>query len=301
MLATPVETEEEIFANFPGPFFVEDKYDGVRSQLHVEAGRSALYSRTLDEVSLQFPEITAAAISIGRPLIADGEIVAFKEGRVLPFGLLQQRLGRKKPSPALIAEIPAALMIFDVLSIDERTCIDDPLETRKAIIQSIKWPAPVQAAPFLLLDEHAPLEPLFEQAMSRRNEGLMLKGAASTYIPGKRGMSWLKWKKALATLDVVVTGVEFGHGRRRDLLSDYTFAIRDGDNLLNIGKAYSGLTDSEIVEMTEFFKSHTIRDYGRFRSVEPIVVIEVTFNGIQKKKTPRLRWWGRVRSERGGL
>jgi DNA ligase-1 len=126
------------------------------------------------------------------------------------------------------------------------------------------------------------LEPFFEQAALRRNEGLMLKDAASPYIPGKRGMSWLKWKKALATLDVVVTGVEFGHGRRRDVLSDYTFAVQHDGKLLNIGKAYSGLTDVEIAEMTEFFKQHTIQDFGRFRLVEPTVILEVTFNGIQK-------------------
>jgi DNA ligase-1 len=102
------------------------------------------------------------------------------------------------------------------------------------------------------------------------------------YLPGKRGMSWLKWKKALATLDVVVTGVEFGHGRRRDVLSDYTFAVKGAGKLLNIGKAYSGLTDLEIAEMTEFFKGRTLEDFGRFRLVEPIVVIEVAFNGIQK-------------------
>jgi len=137
-------------------------------------------------------------------------------------------------------------------------------------------------APFMLLQEQVKLEPFFEQAALRRNEGLMLKDALSTYLPGKRGMSWLKWKKALATLDVVVTGVEYGHGRRRDVLSDYTFAVQHDGKLLNIGKAYSGLTDVEIAEMTTFFKDHTIQDFGRFRSVEPVVILEVAFNGIQK-------------------
>ena len=110
----------------------------------------------------------------------------------------------------------------------------------------------------------------------------MLKAADSAYVPGKRGMSWLKWKKALATLDVVVTGVEFGHGRRRDVLSDYTFAIRKNGELVNIGKAYSGLTDAEILQMTEFFEKHTTQTFGRFRLVEPVVVLEVAFNGIQR-------------------
>jgi DNA ligase-1 len=182
----------------------------------------------------------------------------------------------------LLAEVPVALMIFDLLSLDGRNLLDEPLIERKKLLEHVKWPGTLRVAPFMLLEERVELEPFFDQAASRRNEGLMLKDAASLYLPGKRGMSWLKWKKALATLDVVVTGVEFGHGRRRDVLSDYTFAVQHDGLLLNIGKAYSGLTDVEILEMTEFFKQHTIQDFGRFRSVEPVVILEVTFNGIQK-------------------
>jgi DNA ligase-1 len=282
MLATPAETEDEIFATFAGAFYVEDKYDGIRGQLHIGEGRAALYSRTLDEVGHQFPEINEAAQKLNGSLIADGEIVAFKDDQVLPFALLQKRLGRKRPPAALLGEIPVAFMTFDLLAYAGRNLLDEPLMERKKIIESIEWGGPLRVAPFILLDGRVQLEPFFEQAALRRNEGLMLKDANSLYLPGKRGMSWLKWKKALATLDVVVTGVEFGHGRRRDVLSDYTFAVRRDGKLLNIGKAYSGLTDLEIAEMTEFFKQHTVQDFGRFRSVEPIVVIEVAFNGIQK-------------------
>jgi DNA ligase-1 len=282
MLATPAETEDEIFATFHGPFFVEDKYDGIRGQLHSKEGRAALYSRTLDDVGHQFPEIVDAAQKMEGSLIADGEVVAFKNDQVLPFGLLQKRLGRKRPSGALLAEIPVALMVFDLLSYNGRSLLDESLIERKKILESILWTGPLHLAPFILLKERVQLEPFFEQAALRRNEGLMLKDTGSLYLPGKRGMSWLKWKKALATLDVVVTGVEFGHGRRRDVLSDYTFAVQHNGKLLNIGKAYSGLTDLEITEMTEYFKQHTVQDYGRFRTVEPNVVIEVTFNGIQK-------------------
>jgi DNA ligase 1 len=282
MLATPADTEDEIFATFPGPFYVEDKYDGIRGQLHLENFRASLFSRTLDEVSHQFPEIVSAAQALDLSLIVDGEVVAFKDGQVLPFALLQKRLGRKKPPAELLAEIPVALMIFDLLQFEGRALLDEPLQKRKEVLETIPWPASLQIAPFMLLEERVQLDPLFDQAALRRNEGLMLKDAASLYLPGKRGMSWLKWKKALATLDVVVTGVELGHGRRRDVLSDYTFAVRDKDELLNIGKAYSGLTDLEIAEMTEYFKQHTVQEYGRFRLVEPNVVIEVAFNGIQK-------------------
>lgn len=283
MLATPADTEDEIFAAFAGAFYVEDKYDGIRGQLHVSDGRAALYSRTLDDVGRQFPEIIEGVQTLKRrPFIVDGEVVAFKDDQVLPFALLQKRLGRKRPPASLIEEIPVALMIFDLLSVDSRSLLDEPLIERKKIIETMEWTGPLRIAPFMLLEERVELEPFFQQAALRRNEGLMLKDANSLYLPGKRGMSWLKWKKALATLDVVVTGVEFGHGRRRDVLSDYTFAVQHDGRLLNIGKAYSGLTDVEIAEMTEFFKQHTVQDFGRFRTVEPVIVIEVAFNGIQK-------------------
>jgi DNA ligase-1 len=282
MLATPAETEEDIFRNFSGAFYVEDKYDGIRGQLHFDGIKASLYSRTLDDVSHQFPEIIESAVHLPRPLIADGEVVAFKNDQVLAFSLLQKRLGRKQPPVSLQAEIPVALVIFDLLYLDGKTIIDDPLIRRKQLLQEVPVSGSLRSAPYVLLAERVRLEPFFEQAALRRNEGLMLKDSASSYIPGKRGMSWLKWKKALATLDVVVTGVEFGHGRRRNVLSDYTFAVRNNGQLLNIGKAYSGLTDLEIAEMTEFFKQHTVQDYGRFRLVEPTVVIEVAFNGIQK-------------------
>jgi DNA ligase-1 len=282
MLATPAESEDEIFATFTGPFYVEDKYDGIRGQLHLEPGRAALYSRTLDDVGHQFPEIIEAAMRIDSSWIVDGEIVGFRDDQVLPFALLQKRLGRKRPPVALIDEVPVALMIFDILAHEGRTLIDESLVERKKVIERLEWTPPLRVAPSMLLSERVELEPFFLQAALRRNEGLMLKAANSLYLPGKRGMSWLKWKKALATLDVVVTGVEFGHGRRRDVLSDYTFAVQHDGKLLNIGKAYSGLTDLEIADMTEYFKKHTVQDLGRFRLVEPNVVIEVAFNGIQR-------------------
>jgi DNA ligase-1 len=282
MLATPAESEEEIYANFEGSFYAEDKYDGIRGQLHLDSSRVALYSRTLDDVSGQFPEIVEGAEKLKDPIILDGEVVGYLEGTVLPFALLQKRLGRKQPSSALRTEIPVAFMVFDLLYSGDTLLIDEPLSRRKELLLERSWSDPLVLAPFRLIEDKIELEPLFVEASLRKNEGLMLKAADSAYVPGKRGMSWLKWKKALATLDVVVTGVELGHGRRHDVLSDYTFAIRKDGELLNIGKAYSGLTDAEILQMTEFFKQHTTQTFGRFRLVEPIVVLEVAFNGIQR-------------------
>ena len=282
MLATPAENEDEIYANFAGRFYIEDKYDGIRGQLHADGSRGALYSRTLDDISRQFPEIEEETHHLKDSMILDGEVVAYRNGKVLPFAMLQKRLGRRKPPPALIEEIPVAFMIFDLLLLNGVLLIDEPLIRRKTLLQERSWPERLVLAPFQLAEHGLKLEPFFEQALLRRNEGLMLKAEDSAYVPGKRGMSWLKWKKALATLDVVVTGVELGHGRRHDVLSDYTFAIRKDGELLNIGKAYSGLTDAEILQMTEFFKAHTIQTFGRFRLVNPTVVLEVAFNGIQR-------------------
>src|SRR5438093_1671893 len=150
MLATPADTEDEIFATFHGAFYVEDKYDGIRGQLHLSDDRPALYSRTLDDVSHQFPEIVKAAPALHRAsLIVDGEVVAFKDDQVLPFGVLQKRLGRKQPPASLIREIPVSLMIFDILTLDGRNLMDEPLLERKTVIEKIEWPPPLRIAPFL--------------------------------------------------------------------------------------------------------------------------------------------------------
>jgi DNA ligase-1 len=137
-------------------------------------------------------------------------------------------------------------------------------------------------APARRADSPQQLEQYFEEAMARGNEGLMIKDLQSQYMPGRRGRWWLKLKRELATLDVVVTAAEFGHGKRIHVLSDYTFAVRRGEELVNIGKAYSGLTDKEIAELTQWFLAHTIADHGHLREVEPKIVLEVAFNAIMR-------------------
>jgi len=174
------------------------------------------------------------------------------------------------------------LVVFDVLYADGRVRIDDALSERREALESVLEPQGViRCAESRLVTEPAALDAEFAAARARGNEGLMVKDPRSPYRPGRRGMEWLKVKRPLRTLDVVVTAVEWGHGKRRGVLSDYTFAIRDGDRLLNIGKAYSGLTDKEIAEMTKYFLEHTVQDYGRVRTVVPDTVIEVAFDQIQ--------------------
>lgn len=317
MLASPVQSAEEAFTFFQHAQ-VEDKYDGIRAQAHCRDGEARLFSRTLDEVSESFPELTEALGEFSGEVILDGEIVAWKRAadeatasHALPFSELQKRLGRKRVTETMMRNVPVAYVAFDVLYADGELVIDQPLGQRALILDRIfsrarrlgvtraitpqgrlsfepavvaeTQPASeVIRAPVLRADSPQHLEKLFAAAQARGNEGLMIKDVESPYTPGRRGRSWVKLKHELATLDVVVTSVEYGHGKRVNVLSDYTFAVRDGDRLVNIGKAYSGLTDKEIARMTEWFLAHTLADHGFWREVEPKVVLEVAFNAVMR-------------------
>ena len=288
MLATPASDLADIARTMPEEFFVEDKFDGIRGQAHVKDGRVAIYSRTLDENSLRFPELIDPLAALPTDVIIDGEILTARGEEILPFADLQKRLGRKVISAEMLATTPVVFVAWDLLYATGRVLIDESLQARRAQLQEIinSTTGTVRLSQTKLFDDVAALDDEFDKARARGNEGLMIKDPASSYKPGRRGREWLKLKKALATLDVVVTAVELGHGRRRNVLSDYTFAVRrseDEPELLNIGKAYSGLTDVEIAEMTEWFRAHTVQEFahGRVRIVEPTVVIEVTFDRVQ--------------------
>ncbi len=293
MLASPAEDAAEIIARLGPVIWVEDKYDGIRCQLHRRGGDVRLYSRDLHDVSGQFPEIVAAAVDLPWDGLLDGEIMAWRDGAVLPFVALQARLGRKDPSTAVQAEVPVIYVAFDVLGLGPgggapvEPLLELPLAERRRRLDGLELPLAATGGRFarshlIEADTVAGLEAAFGAARARRNEGLMVKDPASSYSPGRRGLGWLKMKKALATIDCVVVGVEVGHGKRHGVLSDYTFAVRDeaNDRLVNIGKAYSGLTDAEIAEMTRWFEAHTLSRHGRYRVVEPMVVVEVAFDVI---------------------
>jgi DNA ligase-1 len=284
MLASPEEDAAAIMRRVAGEAWVEDKYDGIRGQLHKEGDRVVLYSRDLNEVTAAFPEVVLAAGAVPNDVLLDGELLAFKDGFVRPFFELQHRLGRKVVSAELLAEVPVIFVAFDLLYLDGRNLLTEPLRERRQLLETLNLPSPFMLAYLIRAIDAAELDRIFDGARLRNNEGLMVKDPESRYTPGRRGLGWLKLKKALATLDVVVTGVEVGHGKRKDVLSDYTFAVYDeaGDRLVNIGKAYSGLTDAEIAQMTDHFKSITLKDYGRFRLVQPEVVLEVAFDAIME-------------------
>jgi len=309
MLASPVECSEEALRYFQNAS-VEDKYDGIRAQAHVSGGEVRIFSRTRDEITESFPELPRALGGLPKDAILDGEIIAWNSsgaGRAFAFSALQQRLGRKKVSAKLLREVPVAYLVFDVLYADGELLLDRPLRERARILNNLldaprsvivhhlqaqsslgfedleeKSLAPVLRAPVTTANSAEDLDALFTAARDRGNEGLMIKDLDSLYTPGRRGKSWLKMKRELATLDVVVTAVEYGHGKRIGVLSDYTFAVWDGERLVNIGKAYSGLTDVEIAEMTQWFLAHKISEEGLRLEVEPRIVLEVAFNNMMR-------------------
>jgi DNA ligase-1 len=290
MLASPIAFGSSYRELAAGSWLVEDKYDGIRAQAHVHGGRARLFSRTFNDISRAFPEIVAAFATTTGNAIFDGEIVARAGTGVLPFRYLQPRLQRIDPSPALQAEIPVRFVAFDLLAVDDRFLLDEPLAERRAEIPALIVPSEtLSAAPWRTLEAGASPETiaeLFEAARARGNEGLVLKRTDAPYVPGRRGKWWLKLKRELSTLDVVVTAVEWGHGKRKNVLSDYTFAVRrsqDDATLLPIGKAYTGLTDAEIAELTQWFLAHrTGAPAGHAMAVEPRIVIEIAFDIIQK-------------------
>lgn len=284
MLASPVETAAEAIQRMgTQTVWTEEKYDGVRCQLHRVGDRVQLFSRDLKETTEAFPELTEAALALGQDVLFDGEVLAYRGDRVLRFFELQRRLGRKKVSAAMRLDVPVVLVIFDLLYLDGRTLLDEPLSARRRLLESLEVQRPFLNARVESASTADDLDRIFIATRERGNEGLMLKDPSSPYTPGRRGLAWLKLKRPLATLDVVVTAVEWGYGKRKGVLSDYTFAVRGAEGkLVNIGKAYTGLTDAEIATMTKRFLEMTINDLGHARLVRPEVVLEVAFDSIQK-------------------
>ncbi|HTD37802.1 MAG TPA: ATP-dependent DNA ligase [Candidatus Limnocylindrales bacterium] len=308
MLASPIAYGSEYKDLAAASWLVEDKYDGIRAQAHVTPNRVSLYSRTLNDVAASYPEVVEALRALPGSFALDGEIVAVRDGRVLPFRFLQARLQRKEVGAELMREVPVRYVVFDALARDDEFLLDHPLAERRMRLAELlaggRESDAVTLAPWTALEPGASAEAIherFEESRARGDEGLVFKRTDSPYTPGRRGKSWLKLKRELATLDCVVVGVERGHGKRVNVLSDYTFAVRDvlrqaqdDYELAVIGKAYSGLTDVEFAEMTQWFEDHRLPaaearaayrrlDLKRHEIVvEPSVVVEIAFDIIQK-------------------
>ncbi len=264
--------------------WLEDKYDGMRCQLHKVGARVALYSRDLKDITNTFHDVGNAARGLTDDVILDGEILAMRGEAVLPFADLQKRLGRREHDLFLREEVPIQFVAFDLLWRNGQSQLNEPLSDRRHGLEQLALPRGLRLARITKANTVDEIETAFSAARGRSNEGLMAKDPESIYSPGRRGLTWLKLKKALATLDCVVVGAEYGHGKRNKVLSDYTFAVRDerSGELKTIGKAYSGLTDPEIAELTQHFLARTIETRGRFHVVKPDTVLEIAFDKIQE-------------------
>jgi DNA ligase 1 len=295
MLASPVPYGDHYPDVENHAWLTEDKYDGIRAQAHVFDGRAMLYSRAMNDVSRSYPEIAEALAMQPRRMILDGEIVAARNGRILPFRTLQARLARKEIGAELLADVPLQFIVFDVLAVEDDLLLDEPLSSRRTrLADALRPNETIVLAPSAALESSPSPQEVnarFDASRERGNEGLMLKRLDAPYVPGRRGKWWLKLKRELATLDVVVVAVEWGHGKRAKVLSDYTFAVQDSGELLTIGKAYSGLTDAEIATLTPWFLEHRLptehrREKARSGEipVEPAVVLEIAFDIIQQSE-----------------
>jgi DNA ligase-1 len=264
--------------------WVEDKYDGVRCQMHKVGKRVALYSRDLKDVTSTFLEIADSAGALAADFVLDGEMVAMQGTEVLAFAELQKRLGRRQGDLFMREEVPIVFVAFDCLWSAGESLLDQSLRERRSALESLgPLPDGLRLAQVNRVGSIIEIEEAFQAARDRGNEGLMIKDPTSFYTPGRRGLAWLKLKKPLATLDCVVIGAEYGHGKRSKVLSDYTFAVRDGQSgeLKPIGKAYTGLTDAEIGNLTEHFLKTVIRRHGRYLEVPPDTVLEIAFDRLQ--------------------
>ena len=296
MLAAPLERDAEddrpLFEKLPfaPPVWLEPKYDGIRAQLHKHGDRVSLFSRDLRPLDDEFPEVLTAARRLEGDFILDGELIAFAEGRKLGFADLQKRLGRRKSDGDLFLtedgqhhSVPLRFIAFDLLWSGGEDLLGLALSERRGKLEALRLVPPFETITLHPADGPVEIEAAFKQALQDGHEGLIAKDPASFYTPGRRGKSWIKLKGVMPTLDCVVVAAEQGHGKRSDVLSDYTFAVRDEANgqLRVIGKAYSGLTDDEIEDLTEHFRRHTLSKERRRHLVEPNVVLEIAFDAIR--------------------
>ncbi|MFL6480359.1 MAG: ATP-dependent DNA ligase [Nitrososphaera sp.] len=285
MLADVMFSAEEIMHYYNKQLICEFKYDGIRVQLHKFGGEVKMFSRKLEDVAISFPEIVSAASLVPSEFILDGEVLAYLGGRPLHFQELQKRLRRKAVTDRLMVEVPVVYVPYDIMYFDGQPLIDKPLTERKKLLSEIRFKEPIIDLGYRVVSTAEEIGCAFKESRDAGHEGLVVKELESQYYPGKRGRHWIKLKHELDTIDAVIVIAEYGHGKRAGTLSDYTFAVldeHDGGSLKTIGKAYSGLTDAEITEMTDKLRSITVRDEGYRLVVRPEIVLEVAFDSIQK-------------------
>ena len=292
MLADVMFSADEIINYFQKPLICEYKYDGVRAQMHKFGQQVKIFSRKMTDITDAFPELVDATMNSkllssmeSIDFILDGEIMAIRNGKPLHFQELQKRLRRKNVTGQIISEVPVVYAVFDIALINEEQTIMNPLKQRKVILSKIFFKKPIVNTKHNVVNTAQEIIAMFDESRDIGYEGLVLKEQESQYHPGKRGRYWIKLKRELDTIDAVIVIAEYGHGKRAGVLSDYTFAVRDENNdnqLRIIGKAYSGLTDKEINTITKQLRSIIIKDDGYGIVVKPKLILEISFDSIQK-------------------
>lgn len=272
-------------------YIAEQKFDGMRAQMHLQGTTVQLFTRDLNEVSSSFPDLVQhMAAKSAETMVLDGEIVVFKENSIQPFRFLQQRMGVKKPRKKLIEDYPVRFIAYDVLYANQQECFEQPFKERRQLLEQL-------ASNYgLLLSRQYPygsqeeLQHLFDQALAQRNEGLMLKQLDSAYAYGQRKKAWLKIKAEPETLDTVILYAHSGSGKRGGLYSDFTLGIKVEDDerydedFIPIGKAYGGYTDNELKKLNQQFKKIGLQRFGPTLSLQPHIVVELAFEQIMLNK-----------------
>lgn len=268
----------------PADWAAEWKWDGIRGQLIARPGTLALWSRGEELMTDRFPEFAILARALPPGTVIDGEVLAWN-GAPLPFAQLQRRIGRKTVPRAVLAQAPAHLLAYDLLEADGRDLRDTPFAERRArleaLVSALPPGAPFSASPLIAFDTWEELARLRATSRDRSAEGLMLKRRASPYFTGRKRGDWWKWKIEPFSVDAVMLYAQAGHGRRANLFTDFTFAVRDGAAFVPFTKAYSGLTDAEFAEITRWVQKNTLERFGPVRRVPPELVFEIAFEGIQ--------------------
>ncbi|WP_228853408.1 ATP-dependent DNA ligase [Aegicerativicinus sediminis] len=268
----------------PNEWQVEYKWDGIRGQIVKRNGQVFIWSRGEELVSEQFPELIEFMTSVSSDFVIDGEILPIKEGAVLLFNDLQKRLNRKTISKKLLNEVPIGFYVYDIMEFQGKDIRNKPMQARREILEGLFSGFPpsetVKLSEIIQFKDWQSLTKIRENSRDINSEGLMLKEKNSIYHTGRKKGDWWKWKVDPLTIDAVLIYAQKGSGRRSAHYTDYTFAVKDGENLVTIAKAYSGLTDKEILEVSRFVKRNAIEKFGPVRTVKPELVFEIAFEGI---------------------
>lgn len=294
MLASPIESRS--VSNLEA-YIAEEKFDGMRCQVHISGQRVELYSRDLNDITHSFPEIVQFFASRKLPdLVLDGEVCVYKEEEILPFQLLQKRMGRKKPSKKVMEKYPVLFIAYDLLYHRDEPIFEKVLVSRRELLHELAEEHRLPVSNQFDISDEESVEKLFERALAHGNEGLMLKRKDSTYEYGQRRKSWLKVKRPGGSLDTVIMYAHAGSGKRGGYYSDFTLGIRVAEDeryeeeFIPIGKAYGGYTDDEMKELNKRIKELTVERYGPTLGLIPEIVVELEFDDIQVNKRTKANY-----------